>query len=202
MSSTAASSGLFDEAIRRFDTENSNDPNAESVDKAIMPRELLYARRLTDWVKRLCPNASETLLLAARCQHLCRWQIPRASYPMNRAGYLKWRADLKQFHAKKSGEILREVGYGDDVIARVQTLNLKKDFPNDPETRVLEDALCMVFLEHQFVPLLEKSEPDKMVNAVQKTWKKMTPEAQAEALKLSYPPSAEALLKQALETAS
>jgi hypothetical protein len=80
----------------------------------------------------------------------------------------------------------------------VQALNLKRDFPNDPETRVLEDALCLVFLEHQFAPLVEKSEPDKMINAAQKTWKKMTPIAQAEALKLPYPPAAAALLKQAL----
>jgi hypothetical protein len=149
-------------------------------------------------VKRLSPDPSEALLLAARSQHICRWEIPRASYPMTRAGYLKWRADLKQFHAEKSGEILRAVGYGDDVITPVQKLNLKRDFPNDPETRVLEDALCLIFLEHQFVPLIEKSEPDKMINAVQKTWKKMTTQAQAEALKLHYPPQAVALLKRAL----
>lgn len=198
MSSTQDNATLFALAISRFDEENSRDPNVELVDGVNVPRELAYARRLTDWVKRLCPDASEALLLAARSQHLCRWEIPRARYPMTRAGYLKWRADLKQFHARKSGEILREIGYGEDLVARVQALNLKKDFPHDPETRVLEDALCMVFLEHQFVPLLDKSEPDKMVNAVQKTWGKMTPAAQAEALKLHYPPAASALLKSAL----
>ena len=189
---------LFPEAIRRFDAENSRDPNVETVAGENVPRELAYARRLTDWVKRLCPAASEALLLAARSQHICRWESPRDSYPMTRAGYLKWRADLKQFHARKSGEILRATGYGDDLIARVQSLNLKKDFPHDPETRVLEDALCLMFLEYQFVLLIEKSAPDKMINAVQKTWKKMTPAAQAEALKLDYPPQAAALLKQAL----
>jgi hypothetical protein len=193
---------LFNEAIRRFDVDNSRDPNVEIIAGEKVPRELAYARRLTEWVKRLCPDPSEALLLAARCQHICRWESPRESYPMTRAGYLKWRADLKQFHARKSGEILREVGYGVDVIARVQKLNLKNDFPHDPETRVLEDALCLVFLEHQFVPLVEKSEPDKMINAVQKTWKKMTPAAQAEALKLSYPARAEALLKRALTESS
>src|ERR1041385_2348700 len=108
---------LFNEAIRRFDAENSRDPNVEIGDGQSVPRELAYARRLTDWVKCLAPAASEALLLAARCQHICRWESPRARYPMTRAGYLKWRADLKQFHARKSGEILRAVGYGDDVIA-------------------------------------------------------------------------------------
>ena len=96
----------FDAAIRRFDEENSRDPNQENA----RPRELLYAGRLTDWVLKLSPAASEALRLAARCQHICRWQSPRENYPMTRAGYLKWRADLKKFHAEKSGEILREVG--------------------------------------------------------------------------------------------
>ena len=113
------------------------------------PRELLYAQRLTGWVLRLCPDASEELRLAARCQHICRWEIPRNSYPMTRAGYLKWRADLKKFHAQKAGEILREAGYDETAIRRVQELNLKKNFPDDPETRVLEDALCLVFLQFQ-----------------------------------------------------
>ena len=105
---------------------------------------------------------------------------------MTRPGYLKWRTDLKKFHAERAGEILREVGYPDDIIARVQNLNLKKNFPDDPESRVLEDALCLVFLEHQFADLAAKTADDKVINALRKSWKKMTPAAHAEALKLSY----------------
>src|SRR5439155_8492595 len=123
------------------------DPNRETVDGAEHPRELIYAQWLTDWMLKLCPQASEELRLAARCQHLCRWQVPRDSYPMTRAGYLRWRGDLKKFHAQKAGEILRETGYPEEVITRVQALNLKKNFPQDPESLVLEDALCLVFLE-------------------------------------------------------
>src|ERR1017187_3442399 len=122
----------FETALRRFAEENARDPNTEAADGVVQPRELLYARRLSDWVVRLCPDASEPLRLAARCQHLCRWEIPRSSYPMTRAGYLKWRADLKKFHSQKAGEILREAGYDDDTIRRVQELNLKKHFLDDP----------------------------------------------------------------------
>src|SRR5438552_1560318 len=100
----------FKRAIARFDEENSRDPNFEVVDGVKRSRELLYAERLSNWVGRFAPNASEALLLAARCQHLCRWEIPRNRYEMNRAGYLRWRTDLKKFHAQKAGEILREVG--------------------------------------------------------------------------------------------
>jgi hypothetical protein len=181
-------------ALLRFDAENSRDPNSEDS----QPRELLYAQRLTNWVLRLCPDASEELRLAARCQHICRWEIPRGSYPMTRAGYLKWRADLKKFHAQKSGEILRETGYDENVIHRVQDLNLKKNFPNDPETRILEDALCLVFLEFQFTDLAAKTDEDKTINALQKSWAKMTETARAEALKLNYGAREKSLIDRAL----
>jgi hypothetical protein len=184
----------FTAAVARFDAENSRDPNSE----AGQPRELLYAERLTAWVLKLCPDAGEALRLAARCQHICRWQSPRENYPMTRAGYLKWRADLKKFHAEKSGTILREVGYDEATVARVQDLNLKKNFPADAEVRVLEDALCLVFLEFQLAALAAKSDDEKMVNALRKSWEKMTEAGRAEALKLNYGENEKRLLSLAL----
>lgn len=191
----------FATALRRFDEENSRDPHVEQVAGGTYPRELLYAQWLTEWVVKLCPEASEELRLAARCQHLCRWMVPRDSYPMTREGYLKWREGLKHFHAQKAGEILHKVGYPEEIIVRVQSLNLKKDFPHDDEGRVLEDALCLVFLEHQLGDLASKTTEDKMINALQKAWNKMTPAAQAQALKLSYSPQQHALLEKALRPA-
>lgn len=176
----------FNRALVRFDEENSRDPNHEMVDGRDVPRELIYAQWLTNWVVRLCPEASEELRLAARCQHLRRWEVPRTSYPMTRVGYLQWREGLKRFHAEKAGEILREVGYPEDTVRRVQNLNMKKDFPKDPDTRVLEDALCLVFLEHQLAELAARTAEDKMINAIRKTWDKMTERARTKALELSF----------------
>lgn len=184
----------FETAIRRFDEENSRDPNSENG----QPRELLYAERLEKWVLKLSPDASEALRLAARCQHICRWEIARNSYPMTRAGYLKWRADLKKLHAQKAGDILREAGYDDAMISRVQDLNLKKHFPKDAETRVLEDALCLVFLEFQMAGLAAKTDDEKMINAIRKSWEKMTETARTEALKLNYNADEKSLLQRAL----
>lgn len=189
----------FESALRRFDGANSRDPNPEVADGVFRPREWLYAQRLTKWVLSLCPGASEELRLAARSQHLCRWEIPRQSYPMTRAGYLQWRATLKKFHAQKAGNILREAGYPEDVIRRVQDLNLKKHFPDDPEARVLEDALCLMFLEFQLADLAAKTAADKTINALQKSWAKMTGAARAEALKLNYGEREKALLERALK---
>jgi hypothetical protein len=185
----------FQSALRHFDAENSRDPNLENG----RPRELLYTERLTGWVLKLCPDASEPLRLAARCQHICRWESPRENYPMTRAGYLKWRADLKKFHAEKSGAILRAVGCDEDTIRHVQDLNLKINFPADAECRVLEDALCLVFLEFQFAALAAKSDDEKMINALRKSWEKMTDTARAEALKLNFGEREKNLIARALQ---
>ena len=189
----------FEAALRRFDETNAMDPNTELVDGVSQSRELIYARRLTDWVLRLAPAAAESLRLAARCQHLCRWEIPRSRYPMDRAGYLKWRAELKKFHAEKSGQILREVGYDEEMAATVQALNLKKNFPTDPDARVIEDALCLVFLEFQLAELAAKTDDAKVINALRKSLEKMTGPARDEALKLNYGARELALVKQALQ---
>ncbi len=192
----------FETAIRRFDAENSRDPNTENVGGTVQPRELVYANWLTERVLKLCPEASEGLRLAARCQHLCRWMIRRETYPMTRAGYLQWREALKKFHAQKAGEILREVGFPAAVIRQVQELNLKKNFPRDPESRILEDALCLVFLEHQFAELAAKTSEDRIVAALQKAWKKMTPAAHTVAHGLHHAPRVQALLARALQSIS
>jgi hypothetical protein len=192
----------LEKAVALFDAENGRDPNLESDGGVRHPRELLYARRLTDWVLKLAPEASESLRLAARCQHICRWMIPRDTYPMTRAGYLRWRNDLKQFHARKSGEILRQAGYGGEMIQKVADLNLKKNFPAEAESRILEDALCLVFLEFQFADLARKTAPEKIINAVQKTWKKMTPVAHERALALPLGAEEKRIIQQALDGAT
>jgi Domain of unknown function (DUF4202) len=190
----------FSNAIARFDHENGRDPTLLVVNEAAYPQELLYAMRLTEWVLRLQPDASEHLLLAARSQHICRWTIPRNTYEMNRAGYLRWRTDLKQFHARKTGEILREVGYDEATIAQVCDLNLKKKLGRDPECQILEDALCLVTLQYQLADLVAKTEPAKMIAILQKTWKKMSPVAREHALKLQYSEIEKRLIEQALST--
>jgi hypothetical protein len=201
-SATVSDPGRFAEAIRRFDEENARDPNTENIAGAAQPRELIYAKRLSEWVMELAPNASEALRLAARCQHLARWQIPRDTYPMTRPGYLRWRSDLKEFHARKSGEILRAVGYAEETVQRVQELNRKTTFPHDPESRLLEDALCLVFLQYQLADLASRTDDEKIINALQKSWNKMSPAGRARALRLQFAAREQGLLNRALAGSS
>ena len=64
------------------------------------PAEAVYAERMEAWVARLVPEAPPLLRLAARCQHLERWLVPRASFPEGKAGYFAWRKSLYASQAK------------------------------------------------------------------------------------------------------
>ena len=177
-------SNRLQQVLRRIDQLNSEDPNKEIVEGVLRPRELVYSERLTAWVLRLAPEASEALRIASRGQHLCRWTIPRQQYEMTRRGYLKWRETLKAFHAQRVGTLMHEAGYSEPEIARVQRLMSKRELPGDPDTQSLEDALCLVFLETQFADLRNKEPEAKMIDILRKTWKKMSERARQEALQL------------------
>jgi len=163
------------------------------------PFEWVFSTWLSGWVEKLAPNASEALQIAARGQHIGRWTSPRESYPMDRGGYLRWREDLKKFHAKTVGDIMLKAGYDAETITRTQAIILKKNIHGDLDTQTIEDALCLVFLAHQFDELIDKTPAEKMIVILQKTWKKMSPQGQAEALKLSFTSRQKRLIKEALK---
>jgi hypothetical protein len=117
---------------------------------------------------------------------------------MTRAGYLRWRSDLKQMHARKSAEILREVGYDEATIRQVTELNLKKGLGQDHDCQVLEDALCLVTLQYQLSDLMEKTDPEKMIGILRKTWKKMSEAGREHALALPFSEAQKELLQRAL----
>lgn len=191
-------SNRLDAAIAAFDAANAQDPNQVTIEGRAVPRELAHARRLTAWVERLTQGQpSEILRLAARCQHLCRWAIPRSQFPDGRQGYLRWREELKKLHAEKAAAILRDVGYDPATIERLQTVVRKKNLATDPEVQTIEDALCLFFLEEQFTDLIHK-ERDKIVDIVRKTWVKMSPQAQQIALTLPLTAEEKAVVQAAL----
>jgi hypothetical protein len=193
-----ADSSRFNEAIARFDAANAQDPNKETVDGVEHPKELLYARRMSAWLERLAPDASEALRLAARCQHIRRWTIPRSHYPMDRAGYKQWRTELAKFHARTAGEILEEVGYDQETIRRVQGLLRKERLKLDPETQLLEDVICLVFLENYFADFARQHDEEKLIGVLRKTWRKMSPRGHEAALTLELPTNARGLVERAL----
>ncbi len=189
----------FDEAIAQFDKRNAADPNQVIVDGVTYPKELLYAQRMTSRLEAFKPDASEILQLAARCQHIERWAIPRSAYAQDKIGYKKWRNELKRYHAKTAAEILELAGYDEKTIVLVQGLIKKRGLKSEPDVQALEDVVCLVFLEHYAIDFAQKHTEEKVIRILQKTWKKMSPTGHAAALALSLPASLTGLIKQAVE---
>ena len=190
----------FDQAIRKFDAAHGEDPKVIVVDGQQVPWSRHYHTRLAHWVRQLEQTPSEALLLAAHCQHIRRWRIPRDSYPMNRNGYRKWRKTLAGFHAEEAAKILEAVGYDEEAIQRLAGLLLKIRLKLDPEVQLFEDAICLVFLENEFSDFAEKHDQEKLIAILQKTWKKMSSRGHraAEELTERLPPGARQLVKKAL----
>lgn len=171
----------FERAITLFDAANAEDPNAEDG----QPKELLYSRRMTEMLERFAPDASEAVRLAVRVQHICRWKVPRNSYPMDRNGYLQWRTGLYKFHAETAGQLMRQAGYDEAMIERVQTAVGKKGLKVNAETQLLEDVVDLVFIEHYmlgFAGQHAEYAEEKWLDIVRKTWKKMSDAGRAFAL--------------------
>ena len=188
----------FQNASAWIDAENAQDPNSEIYQSNRYPKELLYSNRMYERLMNFYPNASEEVQIASKAQHICRWKMPRESYPMDRVGYLKWREDLKKFHAQTTAEILEKEGYSSVFIDRVSFLIEKKLLKKDAETQLLEDVICLVFLQYYFDAFVQKHDREKMKNIILKTWNKMSKAGHQEALKINFSESNFQLIKDSL----
>ena len=188
----------YHRAIASFDAANAADPNREAVDGVRLPKELVYARRMTACLERFCPEAAEPVWLAARSQHIRRWTVSRKDYSVGREGYRRWRTDLARFHASTAAGILREVGYGEEMVARVESLIRKERLKLSSETQLLEDVICLVFLEYYLEDFAPKHDDTKLLGVLRKTWGKMSESGQRAALRLPLPVTVRSLVERAL----
>ena len=195
-------SDQFEKALTTFDAYNLNDPHLEEFEGKLVSKEVLYGQRMSARLSDFYPAAPEYLRLAAHCQHIGRWEIPRESYPMDKKGYLQWRNVLKTHHAKLAEQILQSCRYDEETIEKVKFLLLKKELFTNPDTKVLEDVICLVFIEHYLEEFASKHEPQKVIDILQKTLKKMSPRAIDEAAKIPVSERIKILIQQALQARS
>ncbi len=189
---------VYARARESIDAAHSADP-IRTPDGAAA--ELVYADRMEAWVVKLDPAASPILRLAARCQHLERWSVPRTSFPQDKPGYLAWRRSLYVKQAARAVELLRAAGVEADEAEAVREWVSKSGLKTNPGTQALEDAACLVFLENEIAGFAEKHagySEEKYVEILRKTWRKMSPAAQEAARVLALPPAVAALLQRAL----
>lgn len=188
----------FLQSLKDIDAINAEDPHLETVDGQPYPKELLYSQRMTAMLNEFEPDASEMLRLAARAQHIKRWSISRDSFPMDRKGYLQWRTQLKKFHGELAGSIMAKNGYSTGEISRVDDLLNKRGLKTDAEAQTLEDVACLVFLKYYFDDFLTQHDEEKLINILQKTWRKMSDKGHKAALNLTLSTASESLIEKAL----
>jgi hypothetical protein len=184
-------------ALSRLDAIHMEDPERDASGKA---NELVYAEAMTRWLARLEAHPSEALQVAVRAQHLGRFRTPRASFPDGRVGYLKWRREQGQMHARLAAETLREAGWDEASVERVAALISKERLKDasDVEAQTLEDCACLVFLDIGIDAFLVKEGDESVISILQKTWKKMSPRAHALALQIPFREPAAGVVTRAL----
>jgi hypothetical protein len=165
-------------AMELIDAANAADPNLEDG----LPAALVYGQRMSAELERLFPNASDLLQIAARGQHVERWLLPRGDFPEGRDGYLAWRREQGRRHAMRVAGILGEAGYSPADQERAGVLLRKEGLKRDAEVQALEDVICFVFLHWYFQPFAAKHDPEAVQKIVEKTARKMSPEARARVL--------------------
>jgi Domain of unknown function (DUF4202) len=164
-------------AIAAVDEANGLDPNSVLFAGAESPLAQVQGARASIWLDRLASNPPDAVVLAVRAHHLRRWTVDRSSYPEGRAGYHRWKRAAKEVHASALAEVVVECGVESEVLERAQELVQRIGLGTDPETQLIEDCACLVFLETQYESLIAKIGRDKVVDAVRKTVKKMSPDA-------------------------
>lgn len=199
---TNMSEKQLNQAFEKFDAYNSYDPNEEEFDGKTYPKEVLYAERMTKKLNNYAPDAPEYMQLAVRCQHIGRWEIARDTFPMDRAGYLVWRSQLKIHHTNVAGPILKECGYDDATIEKVKALLLKKQLRQNPDTQLIEDVICLVFVEYYLDGFSKQHSDEKMVDILRKTLKKISPRGIEEALKIRMTDHVKNLILQAASSSN
>ncbi len=172
---------MYKKARGLIDSANAEDPNRVNADGKDWPKELLYSERMSHMLDRFNPQADDVMKLAIRAQHIERWKSPRNAYPMDRIGYLKWRKDLYKIQADTAAGLLQQAGYSKTEIERTRNAVAKKNIKGNTDTQLLEDVTDLCFIEHYLIDFVDRH-PDyseeKWIDIIQKTWNKMSAEAQ------------------------
>ncbi|WP_372986113.1 DUF4202 domain-containing protein [Marinobacter sp.] len=174
--------------LSKIDKANQADPNREELGGETLPREYVYSLHMTRWLFELEPEPGERMQIACRAQHIERWTMPRSEFGEGRKNYYQWRQACGRMHGRRAAEIMAECGYPEEECQRVETILTKRELHQDPDTQLLEDVACMVFLERYFAPFYEEKpeyDREKWLRIVRRTWGKMSPRGHEAALKLA-----------------
>ena len=189
----------LERAFAAIDAANADDPNTLVVRGETRPKEQAHAEIACEWVARLAPDAPDSLQVAARAHHVRRWAIPRSDYPSGRSGYLRWRKALQKLHAETVREILTAQGWPREEIGAVEAFVTKRGLGRDSNAQVLEDVICLVFVETQLATTADRLADDRMVEVIAGTLAKMSDDGRAAAFTIELEGRDAALVARAAE---
>lgn len=184
--------------IAAVDAANAEDPTAVIDKGRSVPAELLYSQRMTERLNRHYPDASETLQIAARAQHIRRWTMPRGDFPLGRKGYNEWRTACRQAHAATAGRIMADQGYDQAAIDQVGKLIRKQELKSDPDSQRLQNVVGAVFVEHYLAAFADDHDDEKLIGILRKTARKLDEEGIAALAQIEVSPRVAKLLQSAL----
>jgi hypothetical protein len=184
--------------LSAIDDINKEDPNQSEINQKTSPKELIYGQLMSQCLHDYWPNANVCLQVAVRGQHIKRWHIPRDQFPLGKAGYLKWRKTLGQFHAQTTKELMLNASFSEIDAEKTAAIIRKEKLKTNADSQTLEDVACLVFLQYYFDPFAAKHDDEKVIRIIRLTWNKMSPRGHEIALSLTLPPHLAALVNKAL----
>ena len=161
-------------ALELINSVHNQDPNTETIDGVEVKSELLYGNRMLSVLHKVAPDASLELKLAAQCQHISRWSIPRATFSMDKKGYYQWRAAIMEHQLNVTTNTLKQANIADESIAVVVDALKNKADKTHHNASIIEDTACLTFIKWYLVPFAGQFDAAKATVILKKTANKMS----------------------------
>jgi hypothetical protein len=161
-------------ATELIDSVHYQDPSTETIDGVEIKAELLYSNRMLAVLEKVAPDASFELKLAAKCQHISRWSIPRATFPVGKKGYYDWRAAIMAHQLNVSTSVLKQAEINDQSIEIIVDVLKNKADKTNQNASIIEDTACLTFIKWYLVPFTGQFDAAKAKIILQKTAGKMS----------------------------
>jgi hypothetical protein len=180
-----ASRPKLEAAIKAIDEANAGDPKTVPGDDGRpAPFRLAYSQWLTEWVKKLDPDACDELLILARGKSIESWKlsaIRRDDFAPNAGGQKMWEFERKRWVADRLLSVMEGAGYDKDgpEAKLVEDVMIGRNIPNPRDMRphdlvgpfglvnlkllaasrtvqTLADAEALLFLDRSFSDLFDQ----------------------------------------------
>lgn len=164
----------YRKASAKIEAIHNEDINTEIFEGQEQKSELLYSGRMLSVLDLVAPDSCYELKLAAQCQHMSRWSIPRATFPMDKKGYYQWRAAVMEHQLGVTVNALQAAGIDDESISVVVDALKNKADKSNVNASIIEDTACLVFIKWYLKPFASQFEADKAADILRKTARKMS----------------------------